>query len=46
MVEYPNLISVQMDYRYPGDLNPCVSNAVFDDFNQRFNLGARFDRNN
>ena len=39
MVEYPNLISVQMDYRYPGDLNPCVSslNIPFKDSTLLFN---------
>ncbi|CAF1301540.1 unnamed protein product [Rotaria sordida] len=28
IVEYPNLISVQMDYRFPGDLNPCIEDLV------------------
>ncbi|UJR26275.1 hypothetical protein I4U23_007615 [Adineta vaga] len=28
LVEYPNLISVQMDYRYPGDLEPCIRDLI------------------
>ncbi|CAF0815897.1 unnamed protein product [Adineta ricciae] len=28
MQEYPNIISVQMDYRYPSDLEPCVQDLI------------------
>ncbi|CAF0971315.1 unnamed protein product [Adineta steineri] len=28
IIENPNIISVQMDYRFPGDLNPCIEDLI------------------